>query len=506
MKKVLLISALIAAQHTYAQDPDDVLRNSWFIQNGTARNMAIGGAMGSLGGDITAAHVNPAGLGFFNTGEFVLSAGWAMNKNKFGFRGTDSANKRNIFHYGASGVIIPIRTDEINKKRTIAFSVNQLASFNNRVAFNGRNNYSSFSEQYLEELTRDGANITAAEQNYIFGSSLAFRTYLIDSTNNGPGGTFDGYRSLVNGDIFQNYNAQTSGGYHEIAAALATNSNDKFYWGATLAIPIVSYKRELTYREADATGNTNNDFSDFVFTEQQKSFGIGMGLKFGAIYKPQEFWRLGLAVHTPQIITFRDEIRAQMTTNTENYAGTQSISSDALNSGNAGRREYVQVTPYRIIASGSYVFREVSDTRKQRAFLTADIEFVNYQGGRFYSGEDEDPIADDYYKAVAMATKDYLKGNFNFRLGGELKFNIWMVRLGGGYYGSPYEDKELKAHRIVTCGGLGYRNKGIFIDATYNHNFVKDVNFPYRLNDKANTFAERGGGRGNVMLTLGFKF
>jgi len=36
--------------------------------------------------------------------------------------------------------------------------------------------------------------------------------------------------------------------------------------------------------------------------------------------------------------------------------------------------------------------------------------------------------------------------------------------------------------------------------------FTKDAQFAYRLNDKPNTFAEQGGGRGTVMMTFGFKF
>jgi long-subunit fatty acid transport protein len=102
--------------------------------------------------------------------------------------------------------------------------------------------------------------------------------------------------------------------------------------------------------------------------------------------------------------------------------------------------------------------------------------------------------------------KDYYRGNFNFRIGGELKFNVWMVRLGGGYYGSPYADHLLKADRIVASGGLGYRNHGMFIDLSYSHAFQKDVQFAYRLNDKPNTFANQLGSRGTLMMTLGFKF
>ncbi|MBK8496486.1 MAG: hypothetical protein IPL50_16885 [Chitinophagaceae bacterium] len=56
---LLFISTFI-----FAQVPEDAIRYSFYPQTGTARNMAIGGAMGSLGGDINATFVNPAGLGF----------------------------------------------------------------------------------------------------------------------------------------------------------------------------------------------------------------------------------------------------------------------------------------------------------------------------------------------------------------------------------------------------------------------------------------------------------
>ncbi len=94
----------------------------------------------------------------------------------------------------------------------------------------------------------------------------------------------------------------------------------------------------------------------------------------------------------------------------------------------------------------------------------------------------------------------------NFRVGGELKFNTLMTRLGFAYYGSPYEDNELNARKMNVSGGLGYRNKGIFIDVTYIHGINRDVDFPYRLTDKANTFADVRNNNANVLVTLGVKF
>ncbi|MEP7165487.1 MAG: aromatic hydrocarbon degradation protein, partial [Ferruginibacter sp.] len=94
----------------------------------------------------------------------------------------------------------------------------------------------------------------------------------------------------------------------------------------------------------------------------------------------------------------------------------------------------------------------------------------------------------------------------NFRIGGELKFNIIMARLGFAYYSNPYKEAALKSSQMLLSGGLGYRNKGFFVDLTYVQRVKKDVNFPYRLEDRANTFANVEQRQGNVVATIGFKF
>src|SRR5215216_1608102 len=95
---VLLITGLTTI-NIKAQIPDDALRNAWFIPAGTARNIAIGGAMGSLGGDITASSVNPAGIGLYKTREIVLSPSVILNNNKFNYRGDNSSISKTVFAY-----------------------------------------------------------------------------------------------------------------------------------------------------------------------------------------------------------------------------------------------------------------------------------------------------------------------------------------------------------------------------------------------------------------------
>ena len=151
------------------------------------------------------------------------------------------------------------------------------------------------------------------------------------------------------------------------------------------------------------------------------------------------------------------------------------------------------------------MLKEDKDVRKQRGFISADVEFVNYRGARFKSQDVEDYDRTKYLQQVNASVKDYYKGNFNFKVGGELKFTVFAVRLGAAYFGSPYADEQLNVSKFLATGGIGYRNKGMFIDLGYSHSFNKDVNFPYRLNDVANTYAVQTGSTSNVLLTLGFK-
>jgi hypothetical protein len=233
MKKIILISTLFSSYFLSAQTTEEALRTAWFTQNGTARNNAIGGVMGSLGGDITAANINPAGLGLYKTQEMVFTLGGMKNNNEFNYRDSLRSNDKGIFRYGTIGMVFgstnPYKKESL-KSSAFSFSLNQLASYNNRISFKGFNNYSSFSEQYLEELSRDNADTNSALSNYIFGSSLAFRTYLIDTATNAAG-KFIGYQSLVpiSTGVNQDYNAVTRGGYHEIAFGFAGNYNDKVY-------------------------------------------------------------------------------------------------------------------------------------------------------------------------------------------------------------------------------------------------------------------------------------
>jgi hypothetical protein len=504
--KIFIIAGILLAQQTIAQLPEDALRFSWITSGGSARNQAIGGAMGSLGGDITATYVNPAGIGLYRTGEMVISPGFAMLKNKTNFRGTDAQDNKNSFNYGASGFVLGSKRWGKWSSHAFSIAVNKTADFNSNLTYKGLNTNSSYAEKYIEELSRNRASVNEALNNsaYAFGSGLAAYTYLVDTF------TLGGVKQWLNLSAFapglnQSNIIETRGGMHELAMAYALNMDDKIYVGGSIGVPIISYERNSTYREEDASTNALNNFKYFEIKEKLKTRGLGINAKLGMIVKPVEYIRIGLALHSPTFMSLTDNYSAEMNTDTENYAGFITQKSSALNGGNEGEAKYLLTTPWKAILSASYVFREVENVKRQRAFITADVEYVNYKANSFSEADDNVLGANEYYNSVNATIDQEYKSAFNVRLGGEIKFNTIMARLGFALYGNPYKDTELKSTRKYISGGLGYRHKGMFIDLTYVHGMGKDVNFPYRLEDKANTYANIRGIGGNVIMTLGFK-
>jgi len=508
MKKLFFLILMGSSLTMFAQEPEDGLRLSWFTPSGTARSNALGGAMGSLGGDLSSNHINPAGLGFYKSSELLLTPKFLVQSNNFSYRGNSSSTSDAKSNFGSVGIVFADGQKRNNWTST-AFSIsfNQIANFNNHYSFSGKNNFSSYSEKYLEELVKDQADTNSALGNYIFGSSLAFRTYLVDTTADAKGGV-TGYQSLVplSTGVNQSYDAYTTGSYDELAFGWGGNMEDKLYLGASFIMPMINYTKSLTYSEADATSNPDNSFGAFIIDEHFSSRGWGLGAKLGIIYKPESFLRVGLTIHTPQIISFRDQMSASMTTNTEKYAGIQSASSSELNNGYPGTREYTVSTPLKTTLSTSYFFASPSKPTQPLGFITADLEFVNYAATRFYSNS-YDKESTDYYNLVNDAIKFSYKNNVNFKLGSEIKITSnWMIRGGAAYYGSPYKDETLKASRVVLSGGIGYRTNRNFIDFTIVSSTTKDAIFPYRLNDKPNTYANFTGNQTLFNIGYGIRF
>ena len=402
------------------------------------------------------------------------------------------------------------------KSSAFSFAINQVANFNNVIRYKALNNYSSFSEQIAEELAKSGAPVS----DFLYTNSSApytiapaWNSFLIDTSSiNGVNRVRGAAENILDSGqaISQEMIKRTKGGIYELAFSFAENIKEKFLWGITVGIPIVYYKSDATFLEADTSNNVYNGFQSSSYHDVFKTTGAGINLKIGAIYRPAEYFRLGFSLHTPTFMTLTDTRTVDINTVLESDSGTierYNETSLTYTNGIPGESKYFQNSAWKAIVSASYVFKEVKDVSKQRGFISADIEYVNHRSSRF-SSNNEEPTEQEktYYKALNKVVKQQFKGTFNFRVGGEIKFNTIMGRLGFAYYGNPYKDPVLKGNQLLLSGGLGYRNKGLFIDLTYVKNISKDISVPYRLEDRANTFASLKNKQANIIATFGVKF
>jgi hypothetical protein len=510
MKAAFLIVFLSAAvSSAFAQEPADALRYSYTTQpGGTARNQAIGGAGGSLGGEFTSLFINPAGLGFYKTGDFVITPEIFTKNTKSYYLNSSESAAKSSFSLGTSGFILSGTTrSQSIKSFSIGFGINRVADFNNHVYYRGKNTNSSFSEKYLEELVNDNVtNPNDAANNYPYGSSLAFNTYLIDTTQDANGST-TGYQTRANPatGLIQENTITTSGGITDFSVGAGFNVKDKWYFGGSLSFPFLRYDRNATYRETDASDDPNNNFKYFEALETLQTRGVGVNGKFGVIFKPVNAFRIGLAVHTPTYYQLTDDYTSEVITDLDGYAGAgeKHQSSTDLTDGQPLESKYNLSTPWRFILSGSYLFAaNAENVQNQNGFISADVEYVNYKNASFQD-PNNDADANQYYHSLNTTIDGLYTNAINARLGGEMKFNTFMVRLGGAYYGNPYQNES--ADVVKVSGGAGYRNHGFFLDLTYVYSMTKDIHYPYRLQDKANVPAYLKTTGGNIIATIGFK-
>jgi hypothetical protein len=515
MQKILTLILFFCATKAMAQIPEDAIRYTWYPQNGTARALAIGGAIGSLGGDITSNFVNPAGIGFYKTNEATLSAGFLMNKQKISYKGFQQNDDKNYFGLGTSGVAFAIANENSNTSNTKSASIafTQKVNFNNIVHYKGFNNNSSYSEVFAEELASGLIlkDVLSTKSTSPFTVAPAYTSYLIDTTTIGGKKVV---RSLTDAILDagrylqQEMTRTTKGGMYEIAGTYAGSDGDKWFWGASLGIPIINFESNTVFKETDTSSITSDQFKAFTFTDNYTTKGVGINGKFGLIYRPKEYIRIGLAIHTPSYMSQEDKRKSSLASTLENPFKDTVINSSTFTDGQErGQARYVQSTPWKYILSGSYVFREVEDVTRQRGFISADIEYVRHGRSKFSSNAEQPTEGDKaYFNQLTTVINDIYKSNVNVKIGGEVKFNTIMARLGFGYYGSPYRETPTNANKMTFSGGLGYRNKGFFADLTYVHLVNNDFDVPYRLQNSLTEYATVKQQTGNIMATIGVKF
>lgn len=509
MKKFICCLLSIAASYSsvFAQDENDALRYSFSPNYGSARGMSIGSALGSIGGDFSTLSVNPAGIGVYRKSEFAITPSITVGNNKASYLGvqtTDNMAKFNLNHIG----FVITSSKKGNSYKTsrwktfsFGFGMNRIASFKNEMTYTGTNTKSSIVERWSEDFNKLGGlnNFSIGSVNY--AAFAAYQTWLIDKdyTAGGDSSKARSYVPYADG-IRQTKRISESGGQNEYVLNLGGNYMEKLMLGATVGIQSVNYKRDFYFNEEDVSGNTNNDFKYMNFQENLVTTGLGANLKLGAIIKPSQNFRFGVAFHTPTHLELNDVSSISMTSHTDSFLLRNNLSTSQITTYEQDSSlvfNYSLNTPYKALASATVLF-------KQFGFLTADIEYVNYSTMRYKFDNGFENESD----AVNTIIKNTYTDALNIRVGAEAKLKDLSLRAGYGYYGSPYASTVANGARTQLSAGLGYRTNTWFLDIAYvyAHQSYKDL--PYALG-RVNANVQSASidkNTGNAMITMGWKF
>lgn len=470
---------MLTAKFTFAQIASDALRYSWLRSNGTAKNVGLSGAQGALGADITAVSINPGGLGVYRKSDFGISLEFKQNDVSSILQG----DAKNTAYNNLSNSIGTLSNLNLiissghrsgaSPWKTVNFSLgyNELAQYKKKSFYSGSSR-GSITDRFLElSLDKNGSGLDGLEPNDLdnFEAGLAYEVGAIFDPNDQDGKTTYTTDLLSEGEyvVQKNQNINEKGFLGEVTLGLGGNYNEKLFLGGQLAFPTGKYSYNKVYNEkANPTGSLGA-FHSLQFTDDLNTEIDGFRMDFGAIYKPIQSIRVGLAYHTPSWLSLTDKYKTSLSYSY--YKNNNQIETNQSNSPD-GEFEYKLRTPQKLNASIAIV--------NKMGLISLDWDYVNYANAKFNLTSNSDSEADYVYqeKINADIQKQYKASN-ELRLGIEIALEKLRLRVGTSYNESPFanDNEALQTY----SAGIGYRGNKMYFDLGYQYGTHSEGYIPY---------------------------
>lgn len=439
-KTILTIASFLLITFVNAQNEIDALRYSRLLHGGTARYFAMGGAFSTLGADFSVLSTNPAGIGVYRSSELVISPAFNFAKSEATYlnsTGDDIKYNLNITNFGMVFTGSKGNNDNTSpewKGIQFGFGVNRLQDFNSRVLIQGLNEYGSILDVYQASAQGKPFN-----QLNPFDTELAFNTYLIDTLN-----YVNNYIQAHYGGATQKKAITTSGGMNEMVLTLGGNYDDRLYVGATLGIPFIRYEEFSTYKETDDRDTLPN-FKSLTITDDLSTYGTGVNLKLGVIFRITDWVRISGAFHSPTFFSMTDQWQRSMSSDLE---GKGKFSDKSPK----GKFDYSLMTPMRAIGGIAFVI-------SQYGSVSAEYEFVDYTQARL----NEKNVSGSFFDQNNAIRENYTATG-NLRVGTEWIVAPFSLRAGYALYGNPFKSGQSDFTEQMISGGVGFREKNYFFD------------------------------------------
>jgi len=491
MKKIILLFAIsFIAIQIYGQGQMDALKYSGTDLSGSARGVAMGGAFGALGGDITGIAQNPAGIGVYRSSEILgtlslSSVNTETTSSSIVKDNRSNFNFSNIAYVGYMPLVGDVSA--VN----FGFSYNRLKNFGRNYNSRGNGLTSSLTD-YIAEYTTRNANVPAEkfEENNAYSlfpwiSVLGYNGGLINDNGDryisslmGPQATReDGTLQTVD----RIYSVSERGHIDSYDFTMGTNISDIVYLGLTLSFTDMRYNLNSRHTEEFERGNEFKG-GGFDFDNSLETSGAGYQVSIGAIFRPIDELRLGIAYHSPTWYNLTDSYSAGV-----NYEGwlldPNNFEWDWDNiSANTPRNSF---TEYRLTTPDRWVM-SIAGVIGSRAIISLDYEYSDYSKIRLRDGNNG--FNNEYRTQNEYISQDFvgastLKAGLEYRVTPQLS-----LRAGYAWMQSPLEKsfkaglQEVLPSGTVTAytldGDINYYSAGI--GYRFTPNFYMDFAFSVR--------------------------
>ncbi|OFX44286.1 MAG: hypothetical protein A2046_13550 [Bacteroidetes bacterium GWA2_30_7] len=484
MKKIfyIFIASLLFTNYLTAQNEVDALRYSQNFYGGTARSVSMGSAFGALGGDFSCLSTNPAGIAIYRKAELTFTPSIHYAINKSGYLGNEFSDYKYNFNFNNIGLVAVFNSGEEKGwvNLNIGFGYNKLNNFNRNIVLKGVNNYNSMTDYFALRANGQSPHQLYFSDDY-FIEGYAWDAYLIDSDtsiNNKYQSAFNKYGET------QRKSIKNDGSLGEYLFSMGANYSHKFYLGGTIGIQNVNFEENSVYKELDEDSIINY-FNSFTYNQKIKTSGSGFNFKIGTIFRPVDWIRFGVAIHTPTLLVLKDEYNYKLESDLDDF----SYSHDTIIN-----KKYELSTPLRAMGSLAFIIKKV-------ALISVDYELVDYSSARLRAEENDY----DFYDENNNIQLNYTAAS-NIRAGAEYRFENFALRGGYSIYGNPFNTSniDINSTRTSISGGFGIREENFFFDLAFVHSTSKEKYYLYNLVniEPANITSSTN----QILATFGFKF
>lgn len=486
-KQIIAVVFFVSSLNVLGQNEQDALRYSYLHSYGTAKFNGMSGALSSVGSDLSMISLNPAGLAAYKKSEFSFTPALIYTTSNTTYRNEKKFAQRYDYIFSNAGFAWNFN-DFHPTWHNIAVGIgyNRQANFNNQVSIHGFSDKSLLTP-YVNTLNQGkGTDPLTIAQNYPFDIDLAYQTYLISPT---PSDSNKYFHELEGSSHLEHTKTiSQKGGIGETYFAFAANYDNRVYLGATIAFPNLRFIEETSYTESTNYADTSTIVKSYNYNSYIRTSGNGVNAKIGVIYRPIEWFRTALSIHTPTFFGLTDRWATDISAI---YKDGSDYSKNSPN----GQFDYGLTTPGRIIGAMSFDIAE-------KGLISVDYEVVDYSSARLRSANSRFNTGYSFDKENNNI-KSLYKPSQNIRVGTEWSFANLRIRGGYSLYGSPYNAafSSSGAKQSVT-GGLGYRTDEYFIDLGYIYTLT---NNSFQLFPGSSTVSTS---RNNhlLCLSLGFRY